>query len=209
MRSEALDITIESRKDTIWIVLSGPFHNEQVPNIREKIEGLIEDGNRQMVLDMELVTEVGDAAVPMLLNELSLVRGKGGEIRMIFKNPIVTTAFAAYRNIFRIYPDSGSLARGGWLGAFKYRRWQLSRKTGVRLSRPVALVLLVVLGGWFISLGFIIMLQHGRIRDQQRDVQELTQWKQQTLLELQSLRERLLPLEQLGIIPDTAADSIP
>ena len=53
MRSEALDITIESRRSAVWLLLSGPFHNEQVPNIREKITGLIDDGNKDIVVDLE------------------------------------------------------------------------------------------------------------------------------------------------------------
>jgi len=37
MRSEALDITLESRGRALWLFLSGPFHHEQVPGMREKI----------------------------------------------------------------------------------------------------------------------------------------------------------------------------
>ena len=78
------------------------------------------------------------------------------------------------------------------------------RKTGIRLSRPVAFFLLVVLCGWFLSLVFIIHLQNRHIREQQTELQELTEWETRSRIEIENLRNRLQPLEQLGIVRDTA-----
>ena len=110
MRSEALDITIESRGSSVLLVLAGPFHNEQVPNIREKITGLIDDGTKEIVVDLEGVTEINDGVVPMFLGQYNLMKGKHGEMKLIFRNAVVSTAFAPYRNIFSIHPDGRSLA---------------------------------------------------------------------------------------------------
>jgi anti-anti-sigma regulatory factor len=200
MRSEALDIRIESRGHAVWLILCGPFHNEQVPNIREKIGGLIEDGNRRLVIDMEQTTSVGDSVAQMMLNMVSLIRGKGGDIKFIFKNAAVTSAFSQYRNILDIYPDAQSVSRGGLLGLLRHRRMLLSRKTGVRLSRPVAVFVLVVLCGWFLTLAFTILMQYQQIRQQEKQVHELTEWKQASTLDLQSLRDRLRPMEQMGLL---------
>jgi anti-anti-sigma factor len=203
MRSEALDITIESRQNSVWLLLSGPFHNEQVPNIREKITGLIDDGNKDIVVDLENITEVNDAVVPMFLRMLNLMKGKHGELKLVFRNPIVTNAFAGYRNIFAIYPDSQSLAYNGFLNTIRRRGMLMSRKTGVRLSRPVAIFLLVVLVGWFCTLAFIIHIQNQQIHAQERELHELTEWKQKTTLELEGLKQRLQPFEQLGLLRDS------
>lgn len=202
MRSEALDIVIESRGAAVWLSLSGPFHNEQVPNIREKITGLIADGNRQITIDLEQVTEVGDAVVPMFLGLASLIRGKDGDLRFIFKNAIVNAAFASYRNIFQIYPDATSVHRSSFFGAIRYRRLLMSRRTGIRLSRPVALFMLFVLLGWFISLAFIIWLQSDRIRTQAQELHDLSQWNKQAEISLGEMNERLKPMEQLGLLRD-------
>lgn len=206
MRSEALDITIESRGNAVWLSLAGRFNNEQVPNIKEKIEGLIGDGNRQLVIDMERVTDVGEAVPTMFLEQLSSIRGRGGELRLVFRNPTVSHAFRAYRNIFQIHPNAQSLARGGLLGTLRHQQRVLSRKTGVRLSRPVALFLLFVLCGWFLSLAFIIHLQNRRLQEQEAEIQLLTQWKREAGIEISELRERLLPMEQLGILRDSLPD---
>jgi len=203
MRSEALDITIETRGKWLWVFLSGPFNNEQVPNIKEKITGLVEDGNRRLVIDLEEVNFMGEDTPLMFLTLLNNIRGKSGELRFVFKNDIVTTALLPYRNIFRIFPDEAALARGGFLGELLYQRRMLSRKTGVRLSRPVALFLLFVLCGWFLSMAFIVYLQNERIQEQETELSELSQWKFRNEMELKSLKERLRPLEQLGILRDS------
>jgi anti-anti-sigma factor len=201
MRSEALDITIESRGDWLWVYLSGPFHQEQVPNIREKLTGLIKDGTRRLVISLEQLTSVGEGVVALFLELLNLIGGKGGELKLIFKNEVVSAAFAPTRHIFSIHPDEAAMLRGGFLGTLRYQRQLLSRKTGVRLSRPVAIFLLIVLCGWFLTLGIIIRMQGKRIGEQEQQLFELTQWKHRHELELGVLRERLRPMEQLGLLP--------
>jgi anti-anti-sigma regulatory factor len=203
MRSEALDITIESRGHAVWLSLSGPFHNEQVPNIKEKIIGFVNDGNRLIVVNLEMVTGVNEGVVPMFLTLLNTIKGKQGELKFIFKNEVVTSAFAPYRNIFAIYPDANAMRYGKFLHNLLRRSLLLSRKTGVRISRPVALFLLFVLCGWFLTLGYVIQMQNRLIREQENEIQKLTTWKQNTDLELVQLRERIRPLRQLGLLADT------
>jgi anti-anti-sigma regulatory factor len=202
MRSEALDIIIESRGNAVWLLLSGPFHNEQVPNIREKITGLVTDGNRHLVLDMEQTVEVGDQVVPMFLGVMSIIRGKGGDLKLVFKNEAVSKAFASHRNVFRIYPNAAAAQRGGFFDILRYRREVMSKKTGIRLSRPVAVFMIVVLCGWFLSLAIIIRLQSGRIKDQEKEIHELSQWNKQAEMELVELKDRLKPMVQLGLLKD-------
>jgi anti-anti-sigma regulatory factor len=203
MRSDALDIVIEGRGDTTWLILSGPFHKEQIPNIRSKFSALLEDGNRYFVVDLDSVTAIEPAAAEMFLSVLNDVRAKSGEIKFIFKNTAVHDAFSQYRNLLLIFPDSASLTSGGIIGRLLRRGKVLSKKTGVRLSRPVAIFLLIVLCGWFLTLLFIIHLQNQRLAEQQRELYELTQWKQHSTIELTALKERIKPLEQLGIVRDT------
>jgi anti-anti-sigma regulatory factor len=202
MRSEALDIAIEGRGSSTWITLSGPFHKEQVPNIRGKFAALLEDGNRLFTVDLEGVIAIDDTVAEMFLTILNEVRGKGGEIRFIFRNPVVSSAFASYKRLFLIYPDAASLGRG-FLSRIFSRGSVLSKKTGVRISRQVALFLLFVLCGWFITLAFIIHLQNQRITEQEKTLSELKQSNQRSALELAKLKERIRPLEQLGILRDT------
>jgi anti-anti-sigma regulatory factor len=206
MRSEALDIAIEGRGNITWLTLSGPFNKEQVPNIRGKFAALLEDGNRLFTVDLEGVTTIDDTVAEMFLTVLNDVRGKGGEIKFIFKNPVVSGAFAPYERLLLIFPDAISLSNRGILGRMFNRNGVLSKKTGVRISRRVAMFLLFVLCGWFISLVFIIHLQDRRIAEQEKTLSELKLSNQRSELELVKLRERVRPLEQLGVLRDTVKE---
>jgi len=200
MRSEALDITIEGRGSAIWLLLSGPFHNEQALPIREKIAGLIDDGCRKIVIIMESITDIGESVPQMFLSLVNIMRGKGGDIFFVFKNDHLSKAFAPYENIFSIYPDEQSLPVGGFFTNLKHRSKVLTRKTGIRLSRPIAITLMISLAGWILTLCFIIYQQNMRIRQQEMETRSLTEWQRNANAELKVLRERMLPLEQLGII---------
>ena len=202
IRSEALDIALESRKGAMWLILAGWFHNEQAPSIREKFIGLMNDGCRTFIVDMEGVTGIDDSVAPMFLSLLNTLRGKGGELKLIFRNDPLTRAFQPYINIFPIFPDADSLSKGTLFGLLKKRGRVLTRKTGFRISRSVAIFFLIILCGWFLTLLSIIHTQNQRIRHQQDELQELGLWKLHADIEMESLKERLQPMEQLGIIPN-------
>ncbi len=203
MLSEALDIMIESRGDAIWMTLSGPFNKEQVPNIRAKIEGFIQDGHRELVVNLDGVTIIHDTVAPMFLNLLNLVKGKDGDIKLIFKNEVVSNAFSPYKNIFSIFPDANNLYSKRFFHSIRRTGISLTRKTGIRLSAPVAIFLLFILTGWFISLGVIINMQKKQVIAQEAEIREFQQWEEKTTMELDELRNRIKPLKQLGLILDS------
>ena len=205
MHFNALDITIEGRDSAVWLIFSGPFHKEQIPQIREKFSVLLEDGNRVFVVDLENLTFIDDSVVQMFLQVLNVIKGKGGELKLIFKKETVWRAFSHFLNLISVYPDAASMKSGSFFATLRRRGELLSRKTGIRISRPIAIFLLIVLCGWFLSLVFIIHLQNRHIKEQQAELTNLTQWKQKSLIEINSLSERIRPLEQLGILRDTIA----
>ena len=202
IRSEALDIVLESKSGIIWWTLAGHFHNEQAPNIREKFTGLMNDGCRAFIVDMEKVTGIDDTVVPMFLSLLNTLKGKGGDIKFIFKNDVLRRAFQPYFNLFSIFPDADSFSKGTLLDILKKSGKTLTKKTGFRISRSVAAFMIAVLFGWFSTLIFIINVQNERIREQQAEVQELSLWKIEAEIELEELKTRIQPFEQLGIIPN-------
>ena len=206
MHFEALDITIEGRDDAVWLTLAGPFKKEQIPHMREKFSILLEDGNRVFIIDLDQVTSIDETVVQMFLQVLSIIKGKGGELKLIFKNESIYKVFTPFLNLIPIYPDRAALTSGGFLSSLRRRGEALSRKTGIRISRPVALFVLIVLCGWFLTLGFIIRHQNRSIKEQQSELIELTQWKQRSLLEINTLKDRIRPLEQLGILRDTTLE---
>jgi anti-anti-sigma factor len=203
MRSETLDITIEERAGDLWFILAGPFTQEQIPTFREKFLTLIEDGNRTFIVDLERVTAIDPGAVQLFLQLFSTIKAKNGTLKLVFNSDLVSRAFHPFRNIFTIFPDAALLQRGGLFALLHKQHRLMTRKTGIRLSRPIAFFLLFVLCGWFISMAYIIYLQNRHIREQQSDLNELTQWETRSRLEIENLRNRIQPFEQLGILRDT------
>lgn len=206
MLSEALDITIESRGDAIWLTLSGPFNKEQIPQIHSKIEGFIRDGHREIVVNLEEVTSIHTSVGPMFLDLLNLNKGKDGDIKLIYKNDVVSSVFSSYKNIFSIYPDVKSLSSGTFFHSMRRSGIFLTRKTGIRVSVPVALFLLFILTGWFISIGIIISMQKLQIEDQEAELRDYEQWKKVSEIEISELRNRIKPMIQLGLVPDSISD---
>jgi len=204
MRSETLDYIFEERAGDLWVLLSGPFTSDQIPTFREKMLTLIDDGNHHLVFDLEHIRAIDSAVVPVFLQLLNTTSAKSGSLKLVFKNKLITSAFSAYRNIFSIFPDASLLHRGGIIALIHRQRRRMLRKTGIRISRPVALFLLFILSGWFISLFFIIHLQNRHIKEQQQELQELSQWETRSRLEIDKLRSRLRPLDQLGILKDSS-----
>ena len=203
MLSEALDITIESRGNSIWLILSGPFNQEQITNIRTKIEGFIRDGHRLITINLESITHIHKDVAPMLLNMLNLIRGKGGNIKLIFKNETVTTAFLPYRNIFTIFPDERGYSSQSILRSFFYWFNFQSKKTGIRVSTPVAIFILAILTGLFFSIGIIINLQKIQLAEQEYAIQQHQLWKRKAEIEITTLKNRIKPMEQLGLLIDS------
>ena len=170
--------------------------------MREKIGGLIDDGNRQLVIDLENVVDIDESATQMFLSLLNVMRGKGGDIWFIFKNENVSKAFSPFKSIFSISPDAQSLPAGGFLGTLRRRSRVLARKTGIRLSRPIALTLLITLFGWILTLMFIIYIQSQQIHKQEAEIRTLSEWNRTAGTQIKELRDRIKPLEQLGILKD-------
>lgn len=203
MKSEALELQFETWKQNRVLVLRGRFTNEQIPNIRERMEDFLGAGERSFVLDLSEVSELDDAVPAFLLEILNLVRGKEGSLRIIYGTEVVWKALESHRNLFELHADRQSLFSGGILKRLQARGITMSRKTGIRISRPVAMVLLISLSGFLLSLLAIISIQHSQIRSQKSEVAGLRKWRSQTLSRMETLEQRLRPLEDLIRVPDS------
>lgn len=202
MLSEAMDIAIESREGDLWLILSGSFNKEQVESIRSKLESFIFDENNFLVIDLENVTSIHDSVPVMFLDILNIINGRQGSLKFVFKNSAVVQVFSSYKNIFEIYPDSASFTGSGFMDNMKRQGILLSRKTGIRLSMPVALFLFFIMFMWFLTLGYIIQTQTTQIRRQEQTITGYEEHNKMQQIELEELREKLKPLEQLGILKD-------
>jgi anti-anti-sigma factor len=203
MRSETMDFTIEEYNGALWFHLEGPFTADQIPTFKEKFQTLIDDGNRIFVINLQQITVIDTEVVQLFLHLLNMVKEKRGTFNLVFSNDTVSRVFHPYRNIFSIYPDTTLLRTDGILSVIQKTRRTLLKKTGIRISRQIALLLLLSIFGLIAALLVIISLQSRHIKEQQTELHELLQWETRSRLEIETLRKRLRPLEQLGILRDT------
>jgi anti-anti-sigma factor len=203
MRSETMDFTIEEYNGALWFHLEGPFTADQIPTFKEKFQTLIDDGNRIFVINLQQITVIDTEVVQLFLHLLNMVKEKRGTFNLVFSNDTVSRVFHPYRNIFSIYPDTTLLRTDGILSVIQKTRRTLLKKTGIRISRQIALLFLLSIFGLIAALLVIISLQSRHIKEQQTELHELLQWETRSRLEIETLRKRLRPLEQLGILRDT------
>ena len=160
--------------------------------LRGKIRVLL-GWQRRFMVNMENVTYIDESVVQMFLQILNSVKAKGGELGLIFKNETLTRAFAPFFNLIPVYPDDSTAAPTGLLATLRRRGVLLSRKTGVRISRPVAIFVLIVLCGWFATLLFIIRLQNSHLKEQQQELYELTTTNNMRSSKLTECRKDCVP----------------
>lgn len=206
MLSEALDITIESREGDLWLILSGLFNKEQIDSIKTKVEGFVSDGNNFIVIDLDGISSIHEDVPKMFLELLNLINGKDGSLKFVFKNSIVAAAFSNYKHIFEIFSDANSFSGNGLMHTMKRQGIILSRKTGIRLSIPVAVFVLFIILMWFLTLGYVIQIQTRQIRKQEQLITGYEEHNKMQQIELEDLKEKLKPLEQLGILKDEGQD---
>lgn len=203
MKSEALEIQIEDWNGNTVLLLRGRFNNEQIPNMREKISDLLAGGDRSFIIDLSFVTELDHAVPEFLLEILNTIRGKQGEMRIVYGSDENFSHLQRFRNLLELFPDRKDLFSGGLMRRLQTRGIVLSRKTGIRISRPVAVLLSFALTGWILFLLTMLLIQNHQIAKQKKELASLNEWRTKTLQQVQVLQERLKPLEDLGIVTDS------
>ena len=86
MRSEQLDISFEELgKEDLLITMAGNFYNAQIPNIWEKLESLIADGNRRYIIDVKRVVFRSEKVIDLFVRLLNDINGRGGRLILIYE----------------------------------------------------------------------------------------------------------------------------
>jgi len=203
MKSEQLDISFEDAGQDLKIELSGNFYPEQIAGVREKIEALIEDGNRNYLIDLDGVVFRHGSIVEFFRELLNDINGRGGRMILIFRDPEIKTFFKGYNNIFESYPTVDDFQKSGFFRNLRRTGITYSRKTGIRLSTGMAVIFLVLGSGWLLTLFSILHEQNEEIRLAREYVTELRKDRQVLQRQVQELRRSVQPLQSLGLMDDS------
>ncbi len=101
------DIAVKRVDDAVILRPSGWFIYDVVPTFRAKVEDLLKDGARKMVVDLQGVSFMDSAGVGALVSALTSLRKRGGKLALANLSPEVQRVLEITRllKLFDVYED--------------------------------------------------------------------------------------------------------
>jgi anti-anti-sigma regulatory factor len=207
MKSQQLDIRLEVFGDNIHVTLSGNFFAEQIPNVRQKFEGFVQEGYHEYIVLLEDVELRSSDVMHFFLEILNTIQGRSAKLILIFQKPTIESFFSSYSNIFQCYSSIDSYQKSGFVNSLKRTGILYSRRTGLRISLPTAILISCLVAGWVLTLFTMIDSQENRLRNQEQKLNKLILSKDELVQRAQSLQKKLAPFQQMGLLKDSIAIS--
>lgn len=200
MRADLIDVSFEDYGHSVLITLRGTFTAEQIPALREKLTSITEERKRTYLVDLEHCQFRDASYLELFLDLLNQVTGRDGRLAFIFNREENWQFFRRWSNVFEIHASLDDFSRSGFIEKMRRRGIAFSKRTGVRLSTGMAIVLSLIVLGWILTLVSMVKFQETEIRTRERQILALED-KQRTLMRnLQDLRATVGPLKDLGIL---------
>lgn len=203
MKADLIDISVEDRGEDVEIKLSGSLGVFQLAAVREKIEMLTNGPGCFFFFNLQDAHFATDEYIMFFLDLLNRVRGQGSALILLFDNEEQKQYFAKYRHIFEIYASRDDYRHSG----IAKQMWQVGvhygKKTGLRLSPPVAIATVLLIIGWAVTMFLIVVSQGHDIVDKQAQIIALQSQKDRYVREIDKLESSIGPLRRLGVVQDT------
>jgi anti-anti-sigma regulatory factor len=207
MNSEQIDLFVEESGHEVYIRISGTFGFTQFAPLREKVNRIMDGPGKVWFLDVDNARFTDKEYLKLFLSFLENAKERDTELVLVFNGEENKKFFSPYAHIFPItgnwktYRRKGILALIGTIGAY------YSKQTGIRLSPFIALVLIIVLVCWFVTLYGIIRGQKEEIQMRDSRLIELEQESERIRSELDYLQSTIGPLKNLGLIVDSTTST--
>jgi anti-anti-sigma regulatory factor len=207
MKSEYLDISLQDYdKNILLVTLRGKFYGEQIPNIKEKFELLVTEGNKNFIVDLQDVSLRSEKIPAFFVDLLNKLNGHGGRLIILSGREDTNLFFFRFRNILEMYRSISDFEASGFIKTLRRGGMYYSRKTGIRVSSGMAFVLILLIGGWLLTLFSIVQSQRVQLQDQNKIIAEIDLQRTRLEHKLIEFKQKLGPLKDLGIIQDTLAE---
>lgn len=205
--SEILDFAMEISKNETLLEFKGILKKEHFPAVRERLFSSVDGFNKIYFIDIEQVRFRDKNYLSMFLELLNFVKGKESELIFIFHDEDCMDFFRPYFNIFKIYDSRDSYRRNtGFWEKLKATGITYQRSTGLRLAPGVAIIFMILLAGWLLTLFSIISSQDKDIREREAVLSELQNEHIRSIKILEELRASIAPLKSMGFDIDTSGN---
>ena len=199
-----LDFAMEIFNNEISLEFKGVLKSEHLPAVRERLYSSVDGERKTYFVNIEQVRFRDKSYLNMFLDFLNFVRGRESELVFIFHNEDCTKFFGPFFNIFKIHDSKDSYRKNtGLWDKLKATGITYQRSTGLRLAPGVAIVFLILLAGWLLTLFSIISSQDQDIRDREIVLNELQNKYTRSIQALEGLRASVAPLKSMGFEIDT------
>jgi anti-anti-sigma factor len=92
-----MEVQIESRENRRIVRISGKITFEHCPMLQRRLDTVLEDGVREVVIDFAGVPFMDSSGIGEILRLYKLVRDRHGELTLINPNQKLHNLFAMYR----------------------------------------------------------------------------------------------------------------
>lgn len=206
MKADRIDVLVEDFGEEVLLGLRGSFGLRQLPSVREKLEMLVDGPGKIWFFELEHSRFLDPAYLDLFLDLLNRIKGKGGLMVLLFRCKENQEFFKRLHNVFEVHYSRELYHQSGLFRRLRQTGVVYSRRTGLRLSPGVAIVLVLLLAGWMLTLFSIIQYQEKEIRTRESRIMELENKKREYSREIYELRAAIGPLRDLGVVVDSTGD---
>ncbi|MCQ2106867.1 MAG: hypothetical protein MJZ26_13875 [Fibrobacter sp.] len=203
MKSDLIDIQVESRGSDVEISLSGSLGFPQLPAVKEKLAMLVDGPGCFFFLNIQNAHFTSDLYLDFFLELLNRVKAQKSALILIFESEELFKYFSKYRNLFEIYENRAAYKKSGTKKQLQQIGLHYGFRSGITLSSGVAVAFAALILGWFITLFIIVISQGYDISDKQAQIIALQNQKERYIREIDKLESSIGPLRKLGVVQDT------
>lgn len=203
MKSDLIDIQVETKGNDVEITLSGSLGFAQLSAVKEKLDMLVEGPGCFLFLNLQNAHFTDDRYLDVVLNLLNQVKSQKSALILIFTAKELFDYFAKYLNIFEIYESKNAYKKSGTKKLLQQIGIHYGMRSGITISSGVAISFAVVLLGWILTLFIIMSRQGSDIAEKQAQIIALQNQKERYLQEIDKLESSIGPLRKLGVVQDT------
>ncbi|MCF0220963.1 MAG: hypothetical protein HUK19_01580 [Fibrobacter sp.] len=203
MKSDLIDIQVESRGNDVEITLSGSLGFAQFSAVKEKIAMLVDGPGCFFFLNLQNAHFTSNQYMDFFLELLSHVKSQKSSLILIFDSEEQYRYFSRFQNIFEIYENRAAYKKSGTKKQLQQIGIHYATRTGISLSPSIAICFLALMFGILVTLFVIVSIQGHDISDKQAQIIALQNQKERYIHEIDKLESSIGPLRKLGVIQDT------
>ncbi len=196
--SGVLDFSLRQEGDLLVVSFGGRLEPDSADALRAQLLG-VGDRGRHIVVDLLRAQVISREVVLVLLEFLSQLQGKGGTLSILCDDSDALACLRPYRHLFSIHPSLVSLLRTG-ISGYRNKGFRWSRRTGVRLSTPLATLLGLLTLGWVVTLMMLVLWQYRMIGSERAVLTRLQADRDEAVQRADELEARVKPLADLGLL---------